>query len=284
MGYQKIANDYTDSVDLNTTYYDLKKDDQIITRITIPAIFNYNDIKYKITSVGYTAFWHCSSIKTIKLPQTITEIKSYPTTTSMYEGNFNGCVSLENVNLPNNIENIGSYTFYNCQSLKEINLPDSIKNIGRKAFNYCNSLKTVIFPENLENISKDTERAFAQCKGLETIDFSKCKNLTTIGDRTFIACTSLKEANIPDTVTSIGTNAFAQCSSLKTVHLPANITRIKDATFNSCSSLERLDIPDSVTYIGYMAFYKVKHIYYTDSETLKSIEGYPNWGANAWNN
>ena len=280
-----------------------------LTEANIPAVFTYGGVKKKITTLGYDTFFKCTLLKTVKLPNSITNIEVgrmvlFPDIGYAGEydwvATFRYCSSLENVNIPNKIENLVVGTFAECSSLKNITLPDSLKTIGEKAFENCNSIQNITFPKNLEEIGT---RAFRCCKGLECIDFTQSTNLKTIKGSCFIACSKLKEVTLPDTVTSLGDNAFAQCSLLKIVHLPVNLTRIEHATFSQCSSLEtinlseltnletignyafnycsgisRLDIPDSVTSIGENSFYKVQNIYYKERDSLKTA-GCPKFGA-----
>ena len=47
---------------------------------------------------------------------------------------FNGCTSLESVQLPDTLEKIGAMCFDKCYSLIDINIPESLKDIGKGAF------------------------------------------------------------------------------------------------------------------------------------------------------
>ena len=61
--------------------------------------------------------------------------------------------------------------------------------------------------------------------------------------------------DIPSSWTSIGDRAFNGCSSLKTLSIPNSVTRIDSDAFKKCQGLESVTIPDSVTSIGDNAFY-----------------------------
>ena len=79
-------------------------------------------------------------------------------------------------------------------------------------------------------------------------------SVTSIGESTFMNCTSLTSITIPESVTSIGESAFWNCSSLTSVTIPNSVTSIRNNVFLDCSSLTSLTIPNSVTSIGDCAF------------------------------
>ena len=56
---------------------------------------------------------------------------------------FEGCKSLEVVDLSDTIENIPSEAFADCINLKRLFLPDSIKTIGNNAFKNCDDIEIV---------------------------------------------------------------------------------------------------------------------------------------------
>ena len=45
--------------------------------------------------------------------------------------------------IPNGVESINSYAFYNCSSLTSVTIPDSVTSIGAYAFYSCDSLESV---------------------------------------------------------------------------------------------------------------------------------------------
>lgn len=47
------------------------------------------------------------------------------------------CSSLTNINIPNSVTNIGYEAFFDCRSLTNINIPNGVTNIGKMAFYFC---------------------------------------------------------------------------------------------------------------------------------------------------
>ena len=162
---------------------------------------------------------------------------------------FNGCSSLTEIHLPDNLTSIGESAFYDCSSLTEIHLPASLTSIGESAFRGCSSLTGIHLPAGLISIG---EGAFSCCSSLTEINLPA--NLTSIGELAFAYCSSLTEIHLPASLTSIGWEAFDGCSSLTEINLPDNLTSIREAAFRSCSSLTEIHLPDNLTSIGEDAF------------------------------
>lgn len=112
--------------------------------------------------------------------------------------------SIVNVNIPNGITSIGTYSFYYCRGIKKIIVPSSVTSIGEYAFGYCNALEEINLPEGLLTVGKN---AFNNCRVLTDIIIpSTVINLTSY---TFQNCAGLINLTVkavnPPTITS---NAF----------------------------------------------------------------------------
>ena len=102
--------------------------------------------------------------------------------------------------------------------------------------------------------------SFSACTSLTSITIPN--SVTSIGYGVFQNCTSLTSVTIPDRVTNIGYEAFDGCTSLTSVTIPNSVTSISYGTFSHCTSLTNVTIPKSVTSIGKYAFYNTA--YYND--------------------
>ena len=193
-----------------------------------------------ITSIGNAAFAGCSALTEVVIPEGVTSIG--------YEA-FSGCSALESVVIPEGVTSIGDKTFYDCSSLTKVVIPESVTEIGEWAFSDCSALTEVVIPEGVTEIGK---AAFSDCSALTEVVIPE--GVTTIGGSAFSGCSSLTEVVIPEGVTSIGSNAFSGCSSLTEMVIPESVTSIGSNAFSGCSSLTEMVIPESVTSIGSNAF------------------------------
>ena len=229
-------------------------------------------IKDSTRLLANNAFYDCSKLTSITIPNTVTNI-GY--------GVFYRCNVLTSVTIPNGVTNIGSEAFYSCSSITSITIPESVTSIGQDAFEYCSSLTSIVWnarycndfstndilspangpfdgcPIRSFTIGEDVEiLPAALCHGMKDIQsITIPKNVRKIGDYTFQGCSSLTSITIPNSVTNIGQSAFKGCSSLASIVMSNRLKSIEHSAFMGCSSLTSISIPDSVTSIGYGAFY-----------------------------
>ncbi|MCD7721755.1 MAG: leucine-rich repeat domain-containing protein [Prevotellaceae bacterium] len=172
--------------------------------VVIPSTVTYNDITYDVTSIGYEAFYHCSS--------------------------------LTSVTIPNSVESIESSAFSDCSSLTTVTIPNSVTSIGERAFLYCSSLTSVTIPDSVTSIG---ERAFGNCTALEMVDYraTACTSTDSFSYPVFNGCTSLAKAIIADNVETIPEYLFYNCTSLTEVTIGNSVTSIGEGAFEGCSSL-----------------------------------------------
>ena len=185
--------------------------------IIIPEQVEYNGKTLKVTRVGEYAFFDCSRLTSVSIPNSVTSIG----------GNaFWRCIGLTDVTIPNGVSGIGGGAFMYCSGLTSVTIPNSVTSIGNSAFAYCSGLTSVTIPNSV----------------------------TSIGNSAFAYCSGLTSVTIPNSVTSIGYSAFSGCSSLTSVTIPHSVTYIGDGAFSGCIALTSVTIPDSVTRIGGSVF------------------------------
>jgi len=111
----------------------IEQTSNIAGSITIPTSVMYNGSTYAVTSIGYRAFYNCSSLTEIVIPESVTSIG---------ERAFYSCSSLTTVTFGDNsqLTSIGAWAFAYCSSLTEIVIPEGVTSIGFSAFYGCDSL------------------------------------------------------------------------------------------------------------------------------------------------
>ena len=242
--------------------------------INIPDSVSYNGNTYFVTSICDNAFKK-SEVNTITIPSSITTISEYAflnssfltsiavDSHSQYFVTINGVLYNKtlskiiccvrningNITLPNTINSIGSYAFYNCGSLTSIDIPNSVSLVGDSVFCNCKGLTSIVLPNSITSIGKCV---FEGCNKLTSAILPD--SIKSIGEYSFFNCTSLSSINLPNTIQIIGYYAFGSCSSLSSITLPNSLTTISEKSFRFCSGLVSITIPNSVTSIGQEAF------------------------------
>jgi len=176
-----------------------------------------------LTSIGEYAFYKCSNVTSILIPNGVTSIGNYA---------FYGCSNLVSAGLPIGIASIGEYAFSKCTSLPSIVLPDGALTIGVYAFTECSNLASAEIPNSVTSIGS---YAFKDCSSLTSINIPT--SISVINDHTFENCSSLESIVIPSGVTNIRFYAFYECSRVKTIEFPNNNIHLYDRAFHGCSQV-----------------------------------------------
>jgi len=209
--------------------------------IVIPENVVHEGNTYSVTSIGDKAFYNCSGLTSVTIPNSVTSIGYFA---------FCECKKLTSVTIPNSVTSIGNYAFDSCSGLTSVTIGSGVTNIGISAFRYCSGLTSVTIPNSVTSIG---DYAFFECEKLTSVTIPN--SVTSIGNYAFWYCSGLTSVTIPNSVTSIGDFAFYECKKLTSVTIPNSVTYIGGSAFENCSRLTSVTIPNSVTSIGSYAFY-----------------------------
>ena len=110
------------------------------TEVVIPAEVTHEDNTYKVTAIGYSAFWNNSDLTSVTIPEGVTRIEAIA---------FGSCTSLKSVTIPEGVTYIGDLAFDSCTSLTSVTIPEGVTHIGNRAFWGCTSLTSVSLPASL---------------------------------------------------------------------------------------------------------------------------------------
>jgi len=267
-----------------------------------------------VQSIGEEAFLNCENLIEIIIPPTVNMIGEYAfkdcehakkliwnaTNAVMIGDNaFDGCIALEEIELPLGLTDLSTGLFNGCKNLTKIKLPDSVVILGESAFGGCKKLQLDEEHPLPKHLKKIDDFAFVDCDELKEIKLPA--ELKKLGKNVFKDCSNLSAAYIDKEVSLIGSSPFRGCKRLEKIEvnkqnkhykttdnvlfnknrsmlichpanrqnesgvitkfeIPDSVTIIGDWAFADCVKLTSIIIPDSVDEIGENAFYKCKSI------------------------
>ena len=165
------------------------------------------------TKTGKYAFTNCTNLKTVTLPNTMTEIQD-----SCFYGTLAGWSgsSAGTVTLPTALQKIGASAFEKCKGLAGINLPGTLG---------ANGIST---------------KAFANCENLRVLTLSE--GISDFADRAFSGLPALNTVNLPTTLTHIGGHFPSGAKVLGYIQIPASVTAIDGGFLQGCEGLRNCSL------------------------------------------
>ena len=150
---------------------------------------------------------------------------------------FASFASIKSIKLPSSLTKIGDYSMQGMPLVTELEIGPNVTYIGNAAFRYYDSLKTLVLDCGIIGINSD---CFRECDGLEKVIIKPHPSVDKfyIDKSAFYNCKSLKDVVLPNNLSGIGNQSFAYCTSLESLNVPQNVTSIKEEAFKDCKALK----------------------------------------------
>lgn len=223
-----------------------------------------------VTSIAGTAFDDCNSLTKITIPKSVSWLAE-PNDNDWRSMTFGRCSSLEEIIVDsyNRIYSSLDGILYSkdmsqlkcCPPGKkgEVEIPDGVQRIRAFSFYNCGFLTSILIPNS---VSKIEEIDYDE---IESNAFLGCSNLTEIkvndGNESYfsldgilyrsyresiylLCCPVGKEGDIkiPENVSDIGSEAFANCINLGDIIIPESVWEIGNEAFRDCINLGNVTI------------------------------------------
>ena len=227
--------------------------------------------------IEHNAFYGCSHIESITIPNTIRTItcmfNQCNLTSIYYEGTIEDWCKIK---FPQKYISIGTHPlsvaqyFYlrdsnkewiEAKSITSIEIPEGVTEIGAYQFDGFDNLSIVILSNDCISINP---YAFS---GKSNIKYNEYDNGLYLGNSKnpyLVLVRSLSEKvtnfDVNNKTKGISNSAFENCSNLTSIVIPNSVTSIGEAAFSGCSSLTSITIGNSVTSIGKYAFYRCSNL------------------------
>lgn len=194
-GYTIIKKAYLPS-SLNRLYLNMFGENNSLEEIVLP----YAGISLEEPYLVKFLLQYCNNIKKITIIDG-----------ELSQQAFDSISSVEEIVLPQNLQNLPWRAFYSCENLRKIELPDGITVIPEEAFYNCKKLENI----DLNNVTSIEKNAFANCESIKKIESI---NLVSVKSNAFASCHSLEIFNCPHVyIDEIG--VFYDCSKMEYINI-----------------------------------------------------------------
>ena len=221
--------------------------------VVIPPNVTFKDNVCEVTSIGHVAFFFCSGLTSVTIPNSVTSIKGLA---------FSGCTGLTALTIPSSVTSIEFAAFSGCTGLTSITFPNSVTFIAPDAFD-----KTPWYNNQPDGIVYAGKMLYKYKGTMPDGTTIKIEDGTLgIVNRAFGGCRGLTSLTIPNSVNSIGNDAFVGCAGLTSIIVEEgnavydsreNCNAIIETTSNTLiAGCQKTIIPNSVTSIGRSAFWE----------------------------
>ena len=218
--------------------------DDSVTAVSVPSSIAHGGQTYKVTELFFSPGIVAKNVEQLTLPDTLENMRGWY---------FRKFVKVKELHIPGSIKDF-SCTLQNAGSLEKLYFDEGVEKISANSMvTGCKSLSEIDLPSTLKMISGPS--AFGGgATALTSIEFPKDVAFADTITGVLKGCTSLTSVSLPASVTKIPSHMFDGCTSLTSVTALSEIESIGDGAFQNCSSLTGIDFPGTLTSIGSSAF------------------------------
>ena len=226
--------------------------DDSVTTVNVPSSFEKDGKAYTVTAVEFRYETKGDNVEQLNLPDTIQDLG----------GNyFRKFAKIKELTIPGSVKNF-DLSLQNSGNLEKLVFSEGVEELSSNMMVYgCGKLKEINLPSTLKLISQSG--AFSGATALESIDLPDGLAFAEDIGSVFSDCSALTSIVLPESVTKIPSGMFSGCASLASVTAEGEISAIGNSAFQECKSLTQLALPGQLASIGYSAF--------QDCENLSSV-------------
>lgn len=228
-----------------------------VSEVIIPESITSGGKTYIVTSMNAKMFDGQTSLTSVTLPSTITEIPDYA---------FNNCSSLESITIPSSVNTIGTYAFYGCKSLTSLTIPSNVKTLAPFCFFNCSGLKELYIEDSSEPLCVNNGNGYyGMFKNSPLTSLYIGRDLEYYDDfyaSPFYNKTEKIHVTIGNQVKKIGNYLFYSGTGLNSIFIPSNVESIGEKAFYGCNRLvtvvnssKHLTVETGSEGNGYLGYY-----------------------------
>ncbi len=270
--------------------------------VAIPADVPFGMDRYRVVSVGASAFYGCRTLSSLDLGSVESVgVKAFANCTGLMSVDlgdsietlsaysFCKCSKLKTVDLGlrvSTLSTIGSYSFYKCSALEDIVVPSTVKTIGASAFSAvfldggaeipAGSLPGYAYIGGERVQGAEVGRAFESGGLLYEVTSSVPARATLTGSASPLVSLSVPETVVLDGytlyVTAVASQAFYKATSLARIDL-GSVETVGTKAFAYCTRVTSLDLGDSARTLGAYSFFRCSALGSVDIPSTVSTVG-----------
>ena len=243
-----------------------------------------------LKSIDRNAFYGCQKLKNITIPQNVNS-------GVWYEMSFDGCLSLESINVEEGNELLfskGGALYHNLNdvitllavpaALKTFTISSDVDDISWNAFLLGNSLEELVIQNGAAELKPYFYDKFYKLKNFvlenDNERYASVDGILYSKDLKVIECYPSGRTDthfdIPNGTEEIGFGCFDTSLHLQTISIPEGVENIGGKAFFTCSNVHELVLPSSVKNIGEAAFQHL-HLYQLTCKAVTPPTLYDEW-------